>query len=97
MNEVLKNTLELGLNYINGMVETAYEMHLNAHHLLRNTRHFVGIEMNSYWSDNRVDFTLRPQMRLEFSEHFLLGIVPGINLNRTEDRLSFFVRLIYEP
>ncbi|MCO6477656.1 MAG: hypothetical protein J5I94_13580 [Phaeodactylibacter sp.] len=39
----------------------------------------------------------RPQMRLVINEGLLVGIVPGIPVNIEGERLSAFMRLIYEP
>ncbi len=36
-------------------------------------------------------------MRLEIKNTLKIGIVPEISLNRDEERLSSFLRLIYEP
>lgn len=40
---------------------------------------------------------VRPQMRLVINEGLLVGIVPGIPVNIEGERLSAFMRLIYEP
>jgi len=41
--------------------------------------------------------TIRPQMRVGVADNLLVGIVGGVPLRRSEERLSSFVRLIYEP
>ena len=40
---------------------------------------------------------IRPQMRLEINDHFLVGIVAGIPVGLREEGLSSFIRFIYEP
>lgn len=41
--------------------------------------------------------TIRPQMRLVIHEGLIIGIVTGIPISKENQRLSSFVRLIYEP
>lgn len=41
--------------------------------------------------------TIRPQMRLEITQQTMLGIVAGIPIERENERMSFFARLIWEP
>ena len=41
--------------------------------------------------------TMRPQMRLGIADNLLIGIVAGIPVSRENERLSSFVRLIWEP
>lgn len=74
-----------------------YELHTNFHYMISGTRNFIGIEVNKYFSSEETSITLRPQMRLTVADNFLIGIVPGIPLNRKEERLSMFLRLIWEP
>lgn len=73
------------------------EAHLNLHYMIPGTRNFVGIEMNNYIGNGFINSTLRPQMRVGIADNFLVGIVAGIPLNRDQQRISSFVRLIYEP
>lgn len=78
-------------------VEWAYEMNSNLHYMVGETRNFVGVEVNKTWEPGDFDMTLRPQMRLEITDQLLLGIVTGIPIKRESQRLSMFLRLIYEP
>jgi hypothetical protein len=74
------------------------QYHFNLHYMMPGTRHFVGVETNVYSGNVKsAGVTLRPQMRLEISEQFLIGVVTGIPLSRGQERLSAFCRLIYEP
>jgi hypothetical protein len=78
----------------------SYELNFNLHcSLFPDARHFVGVEWNALWDEGRLGLVARPQMRLEFSEQLMLGLAPGIPLTwrQGEERLSFFMRLIYEP
>ena len=77
--------------------EFRYQWHSNFHYMITGTRNFIGIEVNKIYFENTLEVVLRPQMRLEISEHLMIGIVPGIPLNRSSQRFSTFFRLIYEP
>jgi hypothetical protein len=41
--------------------------------------------------------TIRPQMRLTISDQTMLGIVVGVPIARENQRMSSFLRLIWEP
>lgn len=74
-----------------------YELHTNFHYMISGTRNFIGLEVNKYFDNEGSNITLRPQMRVSVADNFLIGIVPGIPLNRKEERLSMFLRIIWEP
>jgi hypothetical protein len=74
-----------------------WEMHTNFHYMISGTRNFVGLEVNKYFSHNGADITLRPQMRLGITDQLMLGIVTGVAMGNKNERISMFLRLIYEP
>ena len=41
--------------------------------------------------------TMRPQMRVGIVDNLMIGIVGGIPVSRENERLSSFLRLIWEP
>jgi hypothetical protein len=65
--------------------------------MIDGTRNFIGVEFNKEVIDGRLEMTVRPQMRVGLADNLLIGIVSGIPVNRENERLSSFVRLIYEP
>ena len=75
----------------------SYELNSNVHYMLPGSRNFIGVEANKTWSGRGFDMTLRPQMRLSLADNLLVGIVGGIPVSRENQRLSSFIRLIYEP
>lgn len=79
------------------VVKAHWESNLSAHYMISGTRNFVGIELNQSNYITDFDLTIRPQMRLSVTEHLMVGIVGGIPVSRENQRLSSFVRLIYEP
>ncbi len=77
--------------------EFEYEINTNFHYMIPNTRNFIGIEFNKILTEDDFDMTIRPQMRVSISNNLLVGIVGGIPIKRERERLSSFIRLIYEP
>lgn len=77
--------------------QTSGQYNWSVHYMLPGTRNFMGLETNMLGIDGRLQTVLRPQMRLSVSDNLLVGIVGGIPLNRSSQRLSSFARIIYEP
>lgn len=76
---------------------TTYDINSSFHYMISGTRNFIGIEFNKSLGNSDFDMTIRPQMRLGIAENLLIGIVAGIPVSRENERLSSFVRLIWEP
>ncbi len=75
----------------------SYEVNTSIHYMIPATNNFVGIEFNKYWLEGDFDMVIRPQMRLLIHNDLLLGIVTGIPISKEKERLSMFLRLIWEP
>lgn len=80
-----------------GEVRTEYDIHSSFHYMITGTRNFIGVEFNKTIGNRDFDMTMRPQMRLGIADNLLVGIVAGIPVSRENQRLSSFVRLIWEP
>lgn len=65
--------------------------------MITGTRNFIGVEFNQAIDNKELKTILRPQMRVGISENLMVGIVAGIPVQKGNERLSSFVRLIYEP
>lgn len=74
-----------------------YQINASFHYMITGTRNFIGLETNSSIEKNVFDFVFRPQMRLQVTDNLMVGIVGGIPINRSDERISTFLRLIYEP
>lgn len=74
-----------------------YDVNSSVHYMVGESRNFVGLEVNKSWASQDFDMTLRPQMRVQINEQLLVGIVTGIPVRRERERLSMFLRFIYEP
>ena len=75
----------------------AWEANWNVHYMLSGTRNFVGVEVNQRWSDGDFGMVIRPQMRIGFADNFLIGVATGIPVDRQNERLGVFMRVIWEP
>lgn len=84
-------------NFGSNSFHTTYDMNSSFHYMISGTRNFIGIEFNKTIDQNDFDMTIRPQMRVGLADNLLIGIVAGIPVARENERLSSFVRLIWEP
>ncbi len=79
------------------LTHTHYEVNTNFHYMISGTRNFLGVEVNKQLDNENAFVVLRPQMRLEVTSQIMIGIVAGIPVNKENERLSSFLRIIYEP
>lgn len=74
-----------------------WEINSNIHYMIPGTRNFIGLEVNKQVGSNDFSMVMRPQMRVGISDNLLIGVVVGIPTIRENERISSFLRLIYEP
>jgi hypothetical protein len=84
-------------SYSTNKFHTTYDINTSFHYMISGTRNFIGVEFNKTIDNGDFDMTMRPQMRLGIADNLLIGIVAGIPVSRENERLSSFVRLIWEP
>lgn len=84
-------------HFSDGAIQTNWQVNTNIHYMISGTRNFIGVEFNKNMRDNYFEMTMRPQMRVGIADNLLIGIVTGIPVSRENERLSTFLRLIYEP
>lgn len=84
-------------NFNTNKFHTTYDINTSFHYMITGTRNFIGIEFNKTVNNGEFGMTIRPQMRLGIADNLLIGIVAGIPVNRKTERLSSFLRLIWEP
>jgi len=75
----------------------SWEANWNVHYMLPGTRNFLGVEFNQRFREGDFDMVIRPQMRIGLDEHLLIGIATGIPIDRQDERLGIFMRVIWEP
>lgn len=78
-------------------VDYGFEINSNFHYMIPGTRNFIGLEVNQEYTYGEFSTTLRPQMRVGIYDHLLIGIVTGIPVGDSQERLSTFLRVIWEP
>lgn len=84
-------------DYEKDIIHLQYDVNTSLHYMISGTRNFVGVEFNKVFSQSDFDMTIRPQMRVSVAENLLIGIVGGIPVSRENERLSSFIRVIWEP
>lgn len=84
-------------NFSSNNFHTTFDINTSFHYMISGTRNFIGVEFNKTIDNGDFDMTLRPQMRLGIADNLLIGIVAGIPVSRENERLSSFIRLIWEP
>ncbi len=84
-------------SFINQQTHLIYDINTSLHYMISGTRNFIGVEFNKTMNDEDFDMTIRPQMRVGIADNLLVGIIAGIPVSRENERLSSFVRLIWEP
>lgn len=77
--------------------KTQYEWNTSFHYMIPGTRNFLGVEVNKMFFGGTYEMTIRPQMRVVIHDALMIGIVQGIPISKERERLSSFLRLIYEP
>jgi hypothetical protein len=75
----------------------SWQINASFHHMISGSHSFIGVETNMDVWKNKFNAVFRPQMRLVISDELMLGIVVGIPANFQTERMSSFLRLIYEP
>ncbi len=78
-------------------IHTTYDVNTSFHYMISGTRNFIGVEFNKTFDKQDFDMTMRPQMRVGIADNLMIGIVAGIPVSRENERLSSFLRLIWEP
>ena len=84
-------------DYLNNEFHAVYDINTSFHYMISGTRNFIGVEFNKTVDQRDFDMTLRPQMRISIAQNFMVGIVTGIPISKENERLSSFIRLIWEP
>lgn len=75
----------------------AYQMNVSVHYIIPKTFNLIGVECNTEFYGDEFDVTFRPQTRVQLSESIHLGVLTGIPLYFSQDKISFMTRLIYIP
>ena len=77
--------------------KTNLQINTSLHYMIPGSRNFVGVEVNKELTGRQLSVIARPQLRVSITDNLLVGIVTGIPVDKRTERLSSFLRLIYEP
>lgn len=77
--------------------QTTLQINSSLHYMIPGSRSFVGLELNQERAGRQSTVIARPQLRVSITDNLLVGIVTGIPIDKRAERLSSFLRLIYEP
>lgn len=96
------HTLYYGGPYIHTFLnaqpnEISFQNNFNVHFMIPGTRNFIGVEFNHSQLGAVSELIIRPQMRISIADNIMIGVVTGLPLQKGNERLSSFFRLIYEP
>ncbi len=91
------------LIYISSLIKQNYSnpQHIHYNWQISSSVHYsqgkynIGLEVNSYLTEETLQFTIRPQMKIHLSNQLAVGFVLGIPTNNKEE-FSSFIRFIYE-
>lgn len=84
-------------NFMTSDFHTTYDVNTSFHYMITGTKNFIGVEFNKTFDEGAFAMTMRPQIRVGLADNLLIGIVAGIPVSRDNERLSSFLRLIWEP
>jgi len=84
-------------NFSDGIIESSFQLNTSVHYVIPGTPHFIGMELNQEFGANISASVLRPQAKVKISQGLYLGILTGIPLSFENQRMSFMMRVIYEP
>lgn len=74
-----------------------WQINTSALYTIPHTRHFVGVELNQEVHHATVKTVVRPQVKIKLNPKLALGMVTGIPMDRKNEHISVFLRIIYEP
>jgi len=80
-----------------GMMNNSVQLNASMHYVLTGTSHFIGVEFNQEFSGSLTESVIRPQAKIKLATGLCLGLLTGIPTNFEKQRMSFMVRVIYEP
>ncbi len=77
--------------------ETTWSINGNIHYMVPNTGHFIGLENNIELYQGKVNYVLRPQVKVAVSHQLAIGLVTGVPIYSETFKMDFMTRVIWEP
>lgn len=74
-----------------------WQINTSFHYSIPQTKHFIGVEFNKEIRDEKFEMTVRPQVKVKINQQLALGFVTGFPIHKSDESISAFFRIIYEP
>ncbi|MCS4166290.1 MULTISPECIES: HAEPLYID family protein [Sphingobacterium] len=87
---------EIAYQYATSKTALNWQVNTSFHYTVPNTDHFVGVEINQEISSEGIHTVLHPQIKLGLSKKLAAGVAIGLPIGGAENRLSSFLRIIYQ-
>lgn len=87
---------EIAYQYATSKTAMNWQINTSFHYTVPNTDHFVGVEINQEISSEGIHTVLHPQIKLGLSKKLAIGMAIGLPIGGAENRLSSFLRIIYQ-
>ena len=87
---------ELAYHYASSRMDMIWQINTSFHYTVPQTDHFIGVEINQEISQDGIQTTLHPQVKLGLSNKLAIGMAVGLPINGAEKDISSFFRLIYQ-
>lgn len=78
-------------------VDTEWSFNGSVHYMIPETGHFIGIENNINLHHGKVDYVMRPQIKVALKHNFAIGVLSGIPIHSDRFQMDFMTRVIWEP
>lgn len=76
---------------------TSWSLNGSVHYMVPNSMHFIGLENNINIINGKMDYVLRPQIKVGIKPNFAIGILSGIPIKSERFQMDFMTRVIWEP
>ncbi|MGE0568670.1 MAG: HAEPLYID family protein, partial [Bacteroidia bacterium] len=73
-----------------------WQINTSFHYVIPQTKHFIGVEFNKEINNEKLEMTIRPQIKMKLTTKLAIGIITGIPINKHNESCSSFLRIIYE-
>ncbi len=87
---------EIAYHYGTSKTAMNWQINTSFHYTVPNTDHFFGVEINQEISSEGIHTVLHPQIKLGLSKKLAIGTAVGLPIGGAENRLSSFLRIIYQ-
>lgn len=88
---------EFEYSFKNKNMQTNVVVNASVHYMVPNSSNYLGIENDMRIAKGKLEYIMRPQMKLSLAHNFAVGLVCGVPIKSKEFQMDFLTRLIWEP